>query len=197
MQSRIAFFDFDGTITRKDTMLAFIRHSKGGVRFYAGFLVNSPWLIAFKLGVLSNQAAKERILAFFFRGITLAAFQSACDQFALHVLPGLIRPKALLEIERLHQAGVEIVIVSASLGNWISSWSDSKKIDLLASSPEIRNGRLTGKILGNNCYGEEKVKRIQASYPLQGYTDIYAYGDTRGDLPMLRLARISFFKPFR
>jgi phosphatidylglycerophosphatase C len=197
MQNRIAFFDFDGTITRKDTMLAFIRYSKGSTRFYAGFLATSPWLIAFKLGILSNQTAKEKILAFFFKGMSLTAFQSACDQFALHVLPGLVRPKASREIEKLLQAGARVVIVSASLGNWISSWSDNNKMELLASSPEIRNGQLTGKILGNNCYGEEKVIRIQASYPLDDFTDIYGYGDTRGDLPMLRLACFSFFKPFR
>ncbi|HWK04073.1 MAG TPA: HAD-IB family hydrolase [Puia sp.] len=197
MENRIAFFDFDGTITRKDTMLEFIRHSKGSVRFYTGFLLNSPWLIAYKLGLLPNQTAKERILTHFFKGTPLTVFQEECDQFCLDVLPGLVRPGALPEIEKLQQADISVVIVSASLGNWIKTWSDGKKTALLASWPEIRDGRLTGKLQGKNCYGEEKVKRIQASYALQDYTDIYAYGDTSGDLPMLSLARFTFFKPFR
>ncbi len=197
MENKIAFFDFDGTITRKDTMLEFIRYTRGSFRFYTGFLLNSPWLIAYKLGLIPNQAAKERILTFFFKRTPLTVFQEECDQFCLHILPGLIRPGAMPEIEKLQQAGVTVVIVSASLGNWIKTWSDSKKTSLLASWPEIREDRLTGKLLGKNCYGEEKVRRIRASYDLGDYTDIYAYGDTSGDLPMLSLARITFFKPFR
>ena len=54
----IAFFDFDGTITTKDTLLEFIKFSKGNLLFYAGFLLNLHFLVAYKLKIISNQAAK-------------------------------------------------------------------------------------------------------------------------------------------
>jgi phosphatidylglycerophosphatase C len=194
---RIAFFDFDGTITTKDTLLEFIKYSKGSFRFYLGFLLNSPWLIAYKLKIISNQRAKEKVLGFFFRNCPLPVFQESCDRFATEIVPGLIRPKALEEIALLQAKGASVVIVSASPENWIKGWTARIEASLLATRLEIRDQRLTGKIQGHNCYGEEKPRRIQEVYRLSDYQEIYTYGDTSGDKPMLRLGTVSFFKPFR
>jgi phosphatidylglycerophosphatase C len=193
----IAFFDFDGTITRKDTLLEFIKYSKGRFRFYAGFALNSPWLIALKLKLISNQAAKERILTWFFRNTPLDTFTGVCDRFAIDVLPGLIRPKALQEIALLKEKGATIVIVSASPENWIRPWTGPNSIDLIATRLEADKTRLTGRIQGRNCHGLEKVERINQLFQLADYSTIYAYGDSSGDKPMLGLATNSFFKPFQ
>jgi len=193
----IAFFDFDGTITTKDTLLEFIKFSKGRFRFYAGFALNSPWLIALKLKMISNQAAKERMLSWFFRNTPLENFEATCDRFATSILPGLIRPKAMQEIAMLKEKGVPVVVVSASPENWIRPWTGPNSIDLIATKLEINNTKLTGRIQGRNCHGTEKVDRINQSFELSTYSTIYAYGDSSGDKPMLRLATNSFFKPFR
>ena len=58
---------------------------------------------------------------------------------------------------------------------------------------EVSDGRCDG----DNCHGQEKVRRIKEAYPLDQYREIYAYGDTGGDRPMLGLATHSFYKPFR
>ena len=200
MSSRIAFFDFDGTVTTRDTLLEFIRFSKGSFGLYSGFLLNSPWLLAYRLKIISNQAAKQRILSWFFRNTPVTKFDAQCNRFSAEVLPGLIRPKAIREIELLREKGFSIVIVSASPENWLRQWTTSAKASLLATRLETKPGettRLTGRILGNNCHGREKVRRIREVYNLDDYTDIYAYGDSRGDKPMLDLAQNSFYKPFR
>ena len=46
---RVAVFDFDGTITRKDTLIEFIRFAKGSAALYWGLLLHLPWLILMKL----------------------------------------------------------------------------------------------------------------------------------------------------
>lgn len=194
---QIAFFDFDGTVTSRDTLLEFIKHQKGNFRFYLGFLLNSPFLIAYKIGIISNQSAKERILSFFFKRIPLEKFQLECDHFSKDILPSLIRPKALTEIQKLKALGFEIVIVSASAENWISNWCFDFQVQLVATRLEKSNGILTGKIDGTNCYGNEKVRRVHELYNLNDYAIIYAYGDTKGDKPILGLATHSFYKPFR
>jgi phosphatidylglycerophosphatase C len=193
----IAFFDFDGTITTKDTLLEFIKFSKGSLRFYTGFALNSPWLIAMKLKIVSNQAAKERILSWFFRGSDLAAFQEQCDAFAANIMPGLVRKKALQEIELLRQKNATIVIVSASPENWIRPWARSNSLQYIATRLEEKENKLTGRIRDRNCHGQEKVSRIQESYLLAEFTSVYAYGDSSGDGPMLALAHTAFYKPFR
>ena len=197
MKRRIAFFDFDGTITTKDTLLEIIKYQKGSTFFYIGFILYSPLLIAFKLKIISNSRAKQQILRFFFGNDRFKDFQFKCDAFADSILPRLIRPKALKEIRKLKDLDAEVVIVSASAGNWIKSWTDSLGLKLISTILECRNEKITGRFEGRNCHGKEKVIRIKALYDLSQYDEIYCYGDSSGDKPMLSLANISFFKPFR
>ena len=111
------FFDFDGTITHKDTLLEFIRFAKGDIGFYSGFLLYSPALVAFKLKIISNQAAKQLILRHFFGKMTLTEFSKLCNDFAQQVVPGLVRYKALHELQELEKKNFRIVVVSASAEN--------------------------------------------------------------------------------
>lgn len=197
MKKRIAFFDFDGTITTQDTLLEIIKFHKGSFRFYLGFIINAPYLLAYKAGIISNQTAKEKVLRYFFGGMQLPAFQQQCDAFASTAMRSFIRPKALEEIERLKAAGTSIVVVTASAENWLQQWCLDNNLQLLGTKLETVNGLLSGKIDGRNCYGEEKVHRINARFDLSLYEEIFCYGDTKGDKPMLQLATFSFYKPFR
>ena len=197
MKKGIAFFDFDGTITTKDTLLEFIKFCKGSFRFYLGFLLNSPYLVAYKTKLISNQLAKEKVLGFFFNDTPVDVFEKQCEAFTETRLPSLIRPGALAEIQKLKKDNYVVVVVSASPQNWIRQWADGNGVELIASKLEEKNGKITGKITGKNCHGEEKVRRIMEKYVISDYSAIHAYGDTRGDKPMLALATNSFFKPFR
>jgi phosphatidylglycerophosphatase C len=197
LKKKIAFFDFDGTITKKDTLLEFIKFNKGALRLYFGFMLNSPWLLAYKLKIISNQAAKEKVLEFFFGKMNSDLFQERSHQFATEIVPGLVRPEALGEIKKLQNNGVSVVIVTSSPENWISNWAEMVQAKLIGTRLEIKEGLVTGKIKDKNCHGKEKVRRILEVYNLSEYDEIYAYGDTAGDKPMLALANFPFMKPFR
>lgn len=197
MKPDIVFFDFDGTITRKDTFLEFIKFYRGSFGFYKGFLINSPFLIAYKLHLIPNYKAKQRILRYFFKGEPFDRFQALCDDFATHCLPKLIRADALPEIERLKRENIEVVIVSASAANWITKWSTALGLSLIATKLEVRDNKITGNIDGQNCYGPEKVNRIKELFKIDGYKSIHAYGDSKGDREMFQIAHKTFFRPFR
>jgi phosphatidylglycerophosphatase C len=194
---KIAFFDFDGTITRKDSLLEIIKFIKGKTAFYMGLVLNSPWLIAYKLKFLPNDQAKQKVLAYYFAGMTEQEFQEKCDLFAKKKLPGLIRPGAMAEINSLKSSGFDVVVISASAGNWIREWTQSHSLKLISSKLEVKNGLITGRIEGKNCHGEQKVVCILEQWDLKQYEEIFAYGDSNGDKPMLALATKSFYKPFR
>jgi phosphatidylglycerophosphatase C len=194
---KIAFFDFDGTITSKDTLFEVIKYQKGKTSFYIGFLLNAPVLIALKMKLVSIRFAKEKVFKYFFKGMELTAFQDACDSFTVEALPSIVRPLAIDEIKKLKESGFEIVIVSASAENWIKKWSDSLDIQLIATKLEIIDQRLTGKIKGQNCNYQEKALRIKSAYDLSQYDEIYCYGDSGGDRAMLALATKACYKPFR
>jgi phosphoserine phosphatase len=70
-------------------------------------------------------------------------------------------------------------------------------LELIATKLELNNGLLTGKMRGKNNKGDEKVNRIKANWDLANYSDIYVYGDSYADKPMMALATKSFYKPFR
>ena len=169
MKKSIAFFDFDGTITTKDTLLEFIKYSKGSFPFYAGFALYSPYLVAYKLKIISNQKAKEKMLQFFFGKMPLKEFQAKCDAFAAEITPQLLRPAALEEIKKLKANNTPIVIVSASPENWISKWAESIGASLIATRLQVKQDLLNGLIEGCNCHGEEKVVRIRQNYNLDEY----------------------------
>ncbi len=197
MKKSIAFFDFDGTITCKDTLFEVIKYQKGSLALYLGLLKLSPWLIAFKLQIISNDTAKQKLLTHFFKDTQFTDFQNKCNAFIEHKLPGLIRYQALQQIKEHLQNNILVVVVSASAGNWIEGWCKKNNIICIATKLEIREGKLTGKIEGKNCYGTEKVNRIKALFSLNAYETIMAYGDTKGDKPMLSLATFAHYKPFR
>jgi phosphatidylglycerophosphatase C len=195
--SSIAFFDFDGTITSKDTLAELLKFKAGLFKYYAGILFLSPILVLYKLGLVSNHKAKEIMLEYFLKGDSAAEFNALCREFAETKLPTLFRKGALSEIRRHLQNNTQVVIVTASPENWVQPWCQQFNLECIATKLKVRNGKLTGKIAGQNCSGEEKVKHILKRYNLSYYTKIYAYGDTPGDLPMLSLATDSYYKPFK
>lgn len=197
MKNTIAFFDFDGTITSKDSLLEFIRYTKGDFAFYSGFALHAPVLAAYKLQIISNQRAKEIMLKYFFGKMPLENFQDLCEKFNRERMPSLIREKAMREIRKLQLSGADVVVVSASPENWLMHWCSQLGVECIATKMLINNNRITGKIDGRNCYGLEKVRRIREKYNLDNYSNVYCYGDTPGDRHMLSLGNVRFYKPFR
>lgn len=197
MKKRLVLFDFDGTITTKDTFLEFIRFYHGPVKFVMGFLFMSPWMALMILKIIPNYKGKERVLRWFFRNETVENFNQKSADFCKHVVPALIRPKALTQIRQYLEEGSTVVVISASAENWVRPWCSAHGLNCLATQLEIKNNRITGNISGFNCYGAEKEKRIRACYALSDFDEIIAYGDSRGDLEMLALANQQHYKPFR
>ena len=196
MKKSLALFDFDGTITRKDTFLEIIKFAKGNSKFYSGLIFLSPVLIFYKLKFIPNWRAKEIFFAYFFKNDSIAEFQKVCRDFAIEKVPDLIRPSALRKIQE-HQASFDrIIIITASAAEWIKPWSDPLGIELIATRWEEKNGRITGKIQGRNCYGPVKKELILELINPADYKTISVYGDTSGDKEMLTLGTSTFFKYF-
>lgn len=193
----IAFFDFDGTITTDDSLLRFIRFVVGDFRFIFGLVALSPILLAYKLGLIPNYKAKQKMLSWFFKGISKNAFFKVANEYSLVHIDKILRQKAMEKINWHKAQGHQIVVVSASIECWLSQWCTKNGLELIATKLEIKDGVVTGALLSKNCYGEEKVNRIKELYNLDEYEYIYAYGDSRGDQEMLKLANESFYKPFK
>jgi len=197
MERSIAFFDFDGTITRKDTMLELVKFIKGKPEFYKGMALISPWLIAMKLKLVSNHKAKEILLKKFFKDMPLQEFNNYCERFSLNKIPALVRADAWKAIEEHKNSGDEIVVVTASAENWISPWCKVNGLKYIATKLETSEGNITGNLCGLNCNSAEKVNRIKKEFDPAGFKNIYCYGDSGGDKEMLSIASHPFFRLFK
>ena len=194
---KIAFFDFDGTITKDDSFLKFIRFVVGDFRFIVGFVFLLPILILYKLKIIPNHKAKEIVLRYFFKGCKEEEFKKVANEYSLVHIDKILRPKAIEKINWHKNQGHKVVVVSASIECWLRPWCERNNLELIATKLEIKDDIVTGKLLSKNCYGVEKVNRIKELYDLKNFDYIYAYGDSSGDKQMLEIAHEKFYKPFR
>ena len=191
---RIYAFDFDGTLTTRDTLLAFIRYAKGTGAFLWGFLRHAHLLVLMKLRLYPNWKAKQRVFSYFFKGMSLEEFDTLCRQFAADNRQ-LLRPEGMKVLQQAQAEGAEVLIVSASIDNWVQPFFPEVKV--VGTQVEVKNGYLSGLFLTQNCYGEEKVRRILALYPDRSTYHLTAFGDSRGDKELLAFADEAHYKPFR
>ena len=103
-------------------------------------------------------------------------------------LNSFIKPKALARLRQHQEQGDRVIIVSAGFDLILKYWCEQEGVELLATGIEVKNGVITGCFVGRNCYGPEKVNRINAHLTLSEYEEIYAYGDSRGDLEMIGIS---------
>lgn len=121
-------------------------------------------------------------------------FNVLCKHFA-NAHAHLLRPEGAKAIEAAQKLQADVLIVSASIDNWVQPFFPEVKV--LGTQIEVINGMLTGRFLTKNCYGQEKVNRILSLYPNRTDYHLTAYGDSRGDKEMLAFADESYYKPFR
>ena len=185
----IVVFDFDGTITRQDTLLEFIKFSRGNRRFYFGLLFFSPLLVAMKLKIYPNGKAKQRLFSYFYKGISIEKFNYWGKAFRSEV-DKAVYPKALEALNSHRENGDKVIIISASVENWIKPWSEQAGVEtVLATKIEVdKNNLLTGKFLTKNCYGQEKVNRLLEELPNRSDYRLVVYGDSLGDRELIEFA---------
>ena len=194
----VAAFDFDGTLTRRDTLLPFLLHTFGIVAVVRHALILSPTLAGCGLGKIDNGVAKERVLIRCLGGMRMADLQQHGDRFATYVLPGLLRDEALRRLEWHKLQGHRCVVVSASLELYVRPWAIKAGFDdVIATRLEVREGgKVTGRLSGANCFGIEKLERLANLLGARERYNLYAYGDSRGDKELLAYADFPYYRLF-
>jgi phosphatidylglycerophosphatase C len=189
----LALFDFDGTITFKDSFAGFIKYAVGQPRFYLGVACFAPIILGFFLGLVRPWRAKELMSIFFFGGRDAHAFEELASKYSREELPKIVREVARERMEWHKQRGDTMVVVSASIDLWLKGWCETQHIELIATKLEQKDGRISGRFLTRNCDGQEKVRRIKERFDLSVFDYIYAYGDRPGDRPMLAIANERYY----
>ncbi|MFC0682927.1 HAD family hydrolase [Lysobacter korlensis] len=190
----LALFDFDGTITERDTMPDFMLAAVRPGRVAVGKLVLLPLVLGYKLGIVSGSVVRAAICRFGFWGIPATELEQHGSVFAESFLPSVLRPQAM-ERTAWHKArGDRVVVVSGGLDLYLKHWAKAHGLELLCSSLELRGGRYTGRYQGAQCVRAEKVRRVQVAFPTDTYRRVFAYGDTPEDHDLLAMAHEAYYR---
>lgn len=186
-----AFFDFDDTLARGDSIFPYLLYCiKRGIAPKRQLFKAALGFLRWKIAPSSGRAVKEYTLSYI-KGRTVEEMDGIARDFFRDVQQKAFFEDAAPELFRLRQQGVKIVIVSASSDLYMHVLPEFLPVDAVISTVcETENGRYTGKI-GKNCKGEEKVNRINCWLKEQGLSidkeKSAGYGDSPSDAPMLRL----------
>jgi phosphatidylglycerophosphatase C len=190
-------FDFDGTIIRGDSTTAFCRAEVPAARLVAAVLGTAPRIAVAPLSLAARARLKESLLTALFGGREAGHFRTRATEWALEHLPGMVRPDALDRLRWHQRQGHRVVLASGSLELLLEPWASVVGVpDVLATRLEVREGRLTGRLHGPNCYGPEKVARLRQLVGGLDGLEVYAYGDSRGDRELLAAARHPAYRAF-
>jgi len=190
----LALFDFDGTITTRDTFLEFIRFALSPYRWLLGNAVLTPWIVAYRLGLISAPQIRPTISRVAFCGMREQELRRLGEAFAKEKLPTWLREETKRRIAWHKQRGDVMVVVSASLDVYLSAWCRDNGFAVLCTHLEAKGGRITGRYRGGDCSGSVKKQRVLGNYDISQYRKIYAYGDTVEDRELLELADHRFFR---
>ncbi|MDL0079793.1 HAD family hydrolase [Helicobacter zhangjianzhongii] len=115
----IAFFDFDGTMAKGDSLLAFVAFVRGKKRLYWGLFSRCFILIGYALGLISNTKAKQALMRYFFAGMDYKEFLQECERFCPE-LESRLKPAALARLQWHKDRGDRVVMVSASFEEYLA-----------------------------------------------------------------------------
>jgi phosphatidylglycerophosphatase C len=182
----VAAFDFDGTLTQRDTLVPFLRRACG------------DWPIV-RAAIAARRARgrdafKVALVGELFRGCPAERLDSLGRAY-VPTLVAALRPSSMERLDWHRNRGHAVVIVSASLGAYLRPLADRLELDgaLAVELVADAGGTLTGEVVGGlNNRGPEKVARLNAWLDARfgpgTEVELWAYGDSSGDAELLAIA---------
>lgn len=193
----VAAFDFDGTLSYHDTLFYFLLYTHGVWLSLYHFVPLLPTFAAYLLGKLDRQQTKEAVLSRFFSDVPIDAVKEKGIAFSKTKLHKHIKPEAKARLEWHQRQGHRCILISASLDAYLAPWAKEMGFrDCITSRLESVNGLVTGKLIGKNCRGVEKVRRLDELLGPRERYYLFAYGDSDGDRELLAFADAPFYRRF-
>jgi len=181
-------FDLDGTLTRKDTYLPFLFccAREFGLRMRAAFLIPMFSTLYF-LKLVTNSRLKQAFLSGVLTGIAVDRLKPVVEKYVATLIEnGMNRP--LLQTLRDHlKRGDRVILATASFDLYVEMLAQRLGItDVVCTRAEICGGVVTGRILGENCHGMQKLRRLEAVLEPADWRLATLYTDHHSDLPLLK-----------
>jgi phosphatidylglycerophosphatase C len=185
----VAAFDVDGTLTIGDCVTPFLRRAAG--RRLWTTLLRHPLALVASAAHRDRDRLKE-LACSALRGIEATEIEQLGRAFAREVGEERMRDDTVARLRRHRELGHTVILASASLDPYLMPLGSSLGVDAVVCTvlEQGLDGRLTGRLVGANCRGAAKARRVQEWLRENGLADaeLWAYGDSSGDDELLALA---------
>jgi phosphatidylglycerophosphatase C len=194
LSGALAVFDLDGTITRRDTLGAYLW----------GYLWRHPWRLLWVIAHLyapllflldrDRGALKGTAIHAILGGVTRDRIRAWSAQFVRELIPRGLFAEGLVAIAMHRARGDRLLLMSASTDLYVPDIAQALGFDEVICT-EVRwrpDGRLDGRLNGKNCHGEEKTRLLSDLLARSHPTRIYVYGNSHSDLSHMALANEAY-----
>ncbi len=194
----IAIFDFDHTLLKGDSLIPFLKLHSGIYVFIVKLVLFLPYFLLYFLRVLDNHSAKSMLLKFFLFGSSLSDISIVAEKFCYSYLLKNLKQDALDKLLWHKAREHTLILVSASPEIYLTPFGKNLGFDhIIGTQLASKEGIMIGSIIGKNCYGAEKLRRLQLLVPdLEEYI-LFAYGDSKGDKEILLTAHHPYYRKFQ
>ncbi|MBE6086928.1 MAG: HAD-IB family hydrolase [Clostridium beijerinckii] len=189
---KLAIFDIDYTITKKETLMELfkyvIKKDKKNLRFLPRAIYCG---IMYAIGIYDERKVKETFLRFI-DGIKEEELAELVKEFYDERLKKILYDDALKMMKKLKNEGYDIYLISASPEFYVNEFYNIKEVDrVIGTKFGFENGTFVRKMVGNNCKGEEKVRRLKEVLKDEkievDFKESYMFSDSLSDKPLLDL----------
>ena len=144
-------------------------------------------------GRADPDAAKAAVLARLLTGRAVADVEKVVTRYTDEVLTRRLRPAVTEKVAWHRDRGDTLLVVSASPELYVDPIARRLGFHAtLATRLEVDvDGRLTGRLLGANVRGAEKVARLLSHIGDDRPDRLWAYGNSRGDADLLAAADVA------
>lgn len=190
MDKKIGFFDVDKTLIKIDSMFKLLFYTlKRKPRAILGLPRLFIMLVAYGLKLIGTKKAKEEMFY-----IIKYLSEEDLEEFFYKIVAKAMFKEADYELKKLKKEGYTIILASASPECYLKHFKKLYEVDyVIGTVLETKEGKYLNIIQGQNCKGEEKVRRILKLLEQEGFSinkeESAAYSDSLSDMPMLNLAR--------
>ena len=187
----LALFDFDGTLCKKDSFTGFIFYALSKRHIVKQGIKLLPWIQAYYLNAYPAHAMRSKLFRAMFSNANVLELEQIAQEYATSLISQL-NPPMLKQLKHHQALGDEVVLVSASVDVYLKHVCNLLNIDLICTQTEQINNTYTGQYITPDCSNQQKKLRVLEKYRLEGYAEIYAYGNSYEDEEMLSLATYSY-----
>ena len=188
-------FNFDGTLTSRNTFLQLLIDAGGWQSMALNMLKESPALLLYALGMKNKGRMKEQLFGRFFEWWAEEKFTSLCE-FSAKKNKHLLRPDMMQLMDNAIGKGEQVVVVTSNFEPLVREYlKDYPQVQIISTTLDIYQGRLSGRFKSPLCAGMEKVRRLLELFPDKRTYNLTVYGNAKEDVELLDLADEGHYSP--